>query len=107
MKGYQQLTACFFLLTASFFSFGQNEFKKDSSKVKRWFPQYDFSIASFQRPPLEFAPFARWWWPGNDVTKEELRRKINLFAENHFRIAIWQTFYQYIPFTFKIISAGF
>src|SRR5882672_11564929 len=84
MKGYQQLTACFFLLTASFFSFGQNEFKKDSSKVKRWFPQYDFSIASFQRPPLEFAPFARWWWPGNDVTKEELRREINLFADNHF-----------------------
>ena len=27
---------------------------------------------------------ARWWWPGNDVTKEELKREINLFADNGF-----------------------
>jgi len=27
---------------------------------------------------------ARWWWPGNDVAKEELKREINLFADNGF-----------------------
>ncbi|MBS1521377.1 MAG: hypothetical protein JST50_10300 [Bacteroidetes bacterium] len=27
---------------------------------------------------------ARWWWPGNDVTQEELKREINLFADNSF-----------------------
>ena len=27
---------------------------------------------------------ARWWWPGNDVTKEELIREVNLFADNGF-----------------------
>ena len=29
-------------------------------------------------------PFARWWWPGNDVTPAELRREIDLFADNDF-----------------------
>ena len=24
---------------------------------------------------------ARWWWPGNNVTKEELKREINLAQE--------------------------
>jgi hypothetical protein len=33
---------------------------------------------------LTFGPLARWWWPGNDVTKEELKREINLFADNGF-----------------------
>ncbi|GAB2554935.1 glycosyl hydrolase [Spirosoma aerophilum] len=27
---------------------------------------------------------ARWWWPGNDVTQEELKREINLFADHQF-----------------------
>jgi hypothetical protein len=84
MKIHRQLIVCFSLLSISLFSFGQNEYKADSSKLKKWFPKYDFSIASFQNPPLEFAPFARWWWPGNAVTKEELRREINLFADNDF-----------------------
>ena len=84
MKIYQKLSACFYLLIISFFSFGQNEPKKDGSTIEKWFPQYDFDIASFQKPALEFAPFARWWWPGNNVTKEELQREINLFADNDF-----------------------
>jgi alpha-L-rhamnosidase len=72
------------VLTIPFFSFAQNVSKKDSSKIKKWFPQYDFNAASFQKPSIEFAPFARWWWPGNYVNKEELRREINLFADNNF-----------------------
>jgi len=84
MKVYRQWILSFFLLFISFSLFGQNGYKADSSKLKNWFPQYDFDIASFQSPSLQFAPFARWWWPGNAVTKEELQREINLFADNHF-----------------------
>jgi len=71
-------------LTISSISFGQNAATKDSNKIKKWFPQYDFNAATFQKPSIEFAPFARWWWPGNYVTKEELKREINLFADNNF-----------------------
>lgn len=51
---------------------------------KQWFPLYDFDAALFQTPAQEFGPFARWWWPGNDVTSDELRRQINVFADNAF-----------------------
>ncbi|MVM28834.1 glycosyl hydrolase family 2 [Spirosoma sp. HMF4905] len=50
----------------------------------KWFPQYDFDPVTFQKPPLTFGPYARWWWPGNDVTKPELQREINLFADHSF-----------------------
>ena len=49
-----------------------------------WFPQYDFDPATFQKPSLSFGPMARWWWPGNFVTKDELKREINLFADHGF-----------------------
>jgi hypothetical protein len=49
-----------------------------------WFPQYDFDPATFANPPVGFRPFARWWWPGNDVNKAELQREINLFADHGF-----------------------
>ena len=45
---------------------------------------FEFSPAAFQHPALEYGPFTRWWWPGNDVTPDELRREINLFADFHF-----------------------
>ena len=78
------LTAMFSLLFISVHSFGQNGMHADSAALKKWFPKYDFDIASFMKPSLQFAPFARWWWPGNNVTKEELIREVNLFADNHF-----------------------
>ncbi len=71
-------------LLFTFHSFGQNGWKADSNALKKWFPKYDFDIASFPRPSLQFAPFARWWWPGNNVTKDELKREVALFADNHF-----------------------
>ena len=49
-----------------------------------WLDPIEFSIENFKNPSLQFAPFTRWWWPGNDVTKEELVREVNLFADNHF-----------------------
>lgn len=51
---------------------------------KNWLEYFDFSISNFKNPTLDFAPFTRWWWPGNDVKQDELKREINLFADNHF-----------------------
>jgi alpha-L-rhamnosidase len=79
MKLYFRTATCFISLSMAFFSYGQQE-----SKIAHWFPKYDFSIDGFKMPPLQFGPFARWWWPGNDVDKAELRREINLFADNKF-----------------------
>ncbi|MBN1185193.1 MAG: glycosyl hydrolase family 2 [Bacteroidales bacterium] len=54
------------------------------NKTSIWFTPFDFNLSNFQKPPQSYAPMARWWWPGNDVTKEELKREINLFADNGF-----------------------
>lgn len=63
-------------------------FKKDKSTndavIDHWFPYYDFDAAIFKDPPRSFGPFTRWWWPGNDVTNEELQREIKMFADNGF-----------------------
>jgi len=76
-------TACFAIFLLPLFLFAQVA-KKAPSKVAKWFPEYDFNLSVFQNPPLEFAPFARWWWPGNNVDSTELKREINLFADNDF-----------------------
>ncbi|GAB3298383.1 glycosyl hydrolase family 2 protein [Hymenobacter tenuis] len=52
--------------------------------VAHWFPRFEFDAAAFRQPAVEFAPFARWWWPGNDVTTEELQREVNLLADHAF-----------------------
>lgn len=49
-----------------------------------WLRKYEFDPASFKSPSLEYGPYTRWWWPGNDVTKKELKREIDVFAENGF-----------------------
>ncbi|WP_281631592.1 glycosyl hydrolase [Flavobacterium luteolum] len=68
----------FLLLCSLTASYSQTAEKKD------WLKSYDISIESFKKPPLDYAPFARWWWPGNDVDKEQLKAEINLFADNNF-----------------------
>lgn len=50
---------------------------------KSWFKPYDLDFANFEKPSLHYAPFTRWWWPGNDVAQDELVREINLFADNN------------------------
>jgi hypothetical protein len=52
--------------------------------VASWLQTFNFNLSSFKNPSQAYGPMARWWWPGNDVTKEELRREINLFADNGF-----------------------
>jgi len=63
--------------------FAQTLFSQKTEK-KQWLGYYNVSLQQFQQPSLDFAPFTRWWWPGNDVNPEELKREINLFADNHF-----------------------
>ncbi len=50
----------------------------------RWLKPYSFDAAAFKSPPTEYAPFTRWWWPGNDVTPTELAREVNVLADNGF-----------------------
>jgi len=57
---------------------------QNTTGEKKWLPYLKFSTKEFINPSLQYAPFTRWWWPGNDVTQEELRREINVFAENQF-----------------------
>jgi hypothetical protein len=56
----------------------------EKSKASHWLNSFDFNLASFHKPSQSFAPMARWWWPGNDVTQDELKREINLFADHFF-----------------------
>ncbi len=102
MKALIALIVCWFVLSCPSDSFSQALYKPDSSKLKKWFPQYDFNIDSFEKPDMQFAPFARWWWPGNAVTKEELRREINLFADNDFGGVEIQPMNLFIPGTKEI-----
>ena len=36
---------------------------------------------SFQNPPITARPMVRWWWPGGDVTDEEISRELRLMKE--------------------------
>jgi hypothetical protein len=66
-------------------AFGQKHSTSSQSLAKTsWLPTYDFDFLNFRNPPLQFGPLARWWWPGNFVDQAELKREINLFADNHF-----------------------
>jgi hypothetical protein len=35
----------------------------------------------FENPPLNTRPMVRWWWPGGDVTDEEISRELRLMKE--------------------------
>jgi hypothetical protein len=43
-----------------------------------------FDLAVFADPPREYAPWTRWWWPGNVVEREELVREVGVLAEAGF-----------------------
>ena len=78
MKGLL-VSSC--LLVVSLLAAAQNTIPP---KASAWLPGYTFNPALFQKPALSFGPMARWWWPGNYVNKEELKREINLFADHGF-----------------------
>lgn len=99
MKNHRKLVASLFLVAISLVSFAQEGIKKKRSKVEHWFPKYDFNSGVFSKPPVAFAPFARWWWPGNNVENGELQREINLFADNHFGGVEIQALNLFVPGT--------
>jgi hypothetical protein len=35
----------------------------------------------FQSPPTAVRPMVRWWWPGGDVTDEEISRELRLASD--------------------------
>lgn len=49
-----------------------------------WLSPVVFTPIEFSAPSMQFAPMTRWWWPGNDVEKSELKRELQLFADHHF-----------------------
>lgn len=53
------------------------------TKADKWLTPTFFNAAKFNNPDLQYAPFVRWWWPGNDVEKNELKRELHLFANHH------------------------
>ena len=61
-----------------------NAQQNKESQDNKWFPNFDFDANKFNIPFQQYGPFARWWWPGNDVVKEELEREVNLFADYGF-----------------------
>lgn len=46
----------------------------------------------FADPPKAMRPMVRWWWPGGDVTAEELRREVRVLDEAGFAGAEIQAF---------------
>jgi hypothetical protein len=73
-----------FLFVLGLFTVSSLQGQKQEANKKNWLPIYDFNASQFKAPGQEYGPFARWWWPGNDVQKNELQREINLFADNAF-----------------------
>jgi hypothetical protein len=51
----------------------------------------------FQSPPKRFRPMARWWWPGNDVSDDELRREMDVLDRAGFGGAEIQAFVKGLP----------
>ncbi len=49
-------------------------------------------LQKFLSPEKKYRPIARWWWPGNDVTEEELRREIGVLDKAGFGGAEIQAF---------------
>jgi hypothetical protein len=55
--------------------------------------QTESSVRSeFKSPPKKFRPMVRWWWPGGDVTDEEIGREIGILDSHGFGGAEIQPF---------------
>ncbi len=73
------------LFTApSLLGWGGERLNAQTPGESAWLQPVEFDASQFAQPELRFAPYTRWWWPGNDVTPDELKRELNLFAQNHF-----------------------
>lgn len=84
LKNLTRTVSIFATITVLFLTTQCRTKTGENPNNEKWFPKYDFNASQFKEPAQEFGPFARWWWPGNDVEKDELKREINLFADNGF-----------------------
>ncbi|MCK4922491.1 MAG: hypothetical protein KAS71_15670, partial [Bacteroidales bacterium] len=41
----------------------------------------ELDIVAFRNPPAESRPFVRWWWNGNQVTKHEITRQLDVLQK--------------------------
>ena len=48
----------------------------------------------FQSTPKKYRPLVRWWWPGNYVSEEELRREVGVLDQAGFGGAEIQAFFK-------------
>ena len=55
-------------------------------------PEPGFTVERLVNPPASYGPWVRWWWPGNDVTDEELAREVDVLADAGFAGAEIQAF---------------
>ena len=75
IKGFLAFSGAMFLVQCG---------TQDNNNNQKWFPKYDFDAMAFQNAGNSYGPMARWWWPGNFVEQDELKREIEVFAENGF-----------------------
>lgn len=59
--------------------------------------------SEFRNPPKKFRPMVRWWWPGGDVTDQEIRREIGILDSHGFGGAEIQPF-NIFAFTPQLLS---
>ncbi|PKQ66010.1 hypothetical protein BZG01_12700 [Labilibaculum manganireducens] len=83
MNRFKNITKGFIMALSSLFVLNSCQ-NQNKAKAQQWLVEYDFEATQFISPKQEFGPFARWWWPGNDVDSIELKREIGLFANNAF-----------------------
>jgi hypothetical protein len=75
----------FFVFAIIFLFFGNNISNAEETTN-------GISWGEFQYPPIEYRPWTRWWWPGNDVEDDELRREVGLLKDNFYGGAEIQPF---------------
>lgn len=76
----RNLLICCFLLMGRLLPAEENAIDTQTQRIE----SCDFDIQYFESPGLAYAPLTRWWWPGNDVEQEELKRELCMFAEMGF-----------------------
>jgi hypothetical protein len=67
-------------------------------------PAATWKVDAWQSPPRAMHPFVRWWWPGNAVDQDELRRELNSLHAAGFGGVELQTLT--LGFTFDALRKG-
>ena len=74
------------------FIMGTAIFSTNTTVVRAESFSSDAFADGFKDPKTEYRPKVRWWWPGGDVTEEELRREVEVLYDAGFGGAEIQPF---------------